>query len=820
MAAALAYLLVAGSIGLLLRRFARVAPATIVVLMLLPLLLSGRALLTGGVYGAIDLAYTSEPLASLAERSGVTQVVNPNASDVYAQFIPWHAAVRDALRHHQWPLWDPFELCGTVLAGAVQLAPYHPLHVIGLALPLPAALTFIATMVFFLAAVSMFLFVRQLVSADEPALLAGAIWMLAPHVGGFALTAYALSLCTMPLVLVAARGVAGRPSWRNTAILTAMLCVTVLAGHPETTLHIVAVATGYFFYERWHVHDGQWTRAVVMGLLSGLLALLLTAFALLPFIEAARQTAEYRDRQTFVAVSWKPIRSLHALRDALLPFPLAQHGADPESTPGAAYAGGVALALAVIGVARRRDWFFVTLFTIGLLAGVRAALFSDALRMIPLFSIAANEHLLWCCAFAVATLAAFGLDAICAAGLVILSWRRRLAPKRSEGPPSCLPPPGLAGWGSFAVLRASGASATQDDKAAARIAAPTQKQLAIAFSAVLVVFAILAANDIQTAAAARLLLPLLLAAAASMAVRQPRVLLLTILLLVIVQRAGETARFRTSVSRAAFYPAFRGLELLRANEPFRVVGQRSILPPNIGAHYRLEDPRGYQAMTLARFSDAERFWSTPQSVWSNRVETLDLPILSLMNVRYAIARKGSPLPPYWTMLSRFDGYDIAENTRVLPRAFVPAMVHAGANRAEAFDALKRCDDFAKEAWIEGGERGTRPNGPGTLTTRVVGSKIDIRASMAKDGWVVLSESAWDGWHASIDGTPTAARIADATFLGVYVPKGEHHVRLVYQPLSFALGGAISALTALLLLVVAVARLLSRGIARRPGAARN
>jgi len=191
MAAALAYLLLAGSIGLALRRFARVAPAAIVVLMLLPLFLSGRALLTGGVYGSIDLAFTSEPLAPLAERSGVTHIANPNASDVYAQFIPWHAAVRDALRHHQWPLWDPFELCGTVLAGAVQSAPYHPLHLVGLLLPLPAALTFIATMVFFLAAVSMFLFVRPLVSSDAPALLAGAIWMLAPHVGGFALTAYA-----------------------------------------------------------------------------------------------------------------------------------------------------------------------------------------------------------------------------------------------------------------------------------------------------------------------------------------------------------------------------------------------------------------------------------------------------------------------------------------------------------------------------------------------------------------------------------------------------------------------------------------------------
>src|SRR5436305_678028 len=110
----------------------------------------------GGVDGSIDLAYTSEPLASIAESAGVTHVANPINSDIYTEFIPWHAVVRDALRHHQWPLWDPFSFCGTVLTAAVQSAPYHPLHLIALVLPLPAALTFIATMLFFIAALSMF----------------------------------------------------------------------------------------------------------------------------------------------------------------------------------------------------------------------------------------------------------------------------------------------------------------------------------------------------------------------------------------------------------------------------------------------------------------------------------------------------------------------------------------------------------------------------------------------------------------------------------------------------------------------------------------
>ena len=731
MAAALAYAVVAAAIGIALHRRARASVPAVAVLALLPLLLTGQALLRGGVYGAIDLAYMSEPLASVAESAGITHVINPVNSDVYTEFIPWHAAVRDAIQHRQWPLWDRFSASGTVLAAAVQAAPYHPLHLLALLLPLPSALTFLAAMLFLIAAVSMFLFVRPMVSSELPALLAAAIWMLAPHVGGFALTAYALALSTMPLVLVATRLLVHEPSMRHTILLAALLAVTILAGHPETTLHIVTIAIAYFFYE----HRFRWSRSISLGLAAGVLALLIAAISLLPFIEAARQTMEVQDRATFVHVSWKPGRSLHAARDALIPAPLARYRSDPEEVPGAAYAGSIALALAIAGAARRRSWFFIALFAFGILAGVRAVVFTDALRVVPLYSIAANEHLVWCCAFALAVLAAFGLE--------------------------------KPNWIVFLVVP------------------------------VLIAIATWPVLD------ARTLLPLVLAAFAS---RNVRIGAVVILALFLVQRGGETAAFRTWVPRSAFYPPFPGLELLRSDEPFRIVGQRSILPPNIATHYGLEDVRAYAAMTLERYAAVEPLWSVPQATWSNQVDTLDSPFLSLMNVRFALAKHALPIPATWRAVKQFDAYDVVENLRVLPRAFVPATVHSGATRTEAFHGVQTCGDFAAEAWIEGDKPGTGRNGPGALTLREIGSKLDMHASMANDGWIVISESAWDGWRASIDGAPAPVRIANATFLGVHVPKGVHHVRLVYQPLSFLIGAWISAATLLALAASALLRI--------------
>ena len=427
-----------------------------------------------------------------------------------------------------------------------------------------------------------------------------------------------------------------------------------------------------------------------------------------------------------VDVSWKPSRSLRAARDAVLPG-------------GAAYAGSIALALGIGGAIRRRPWFFIALFAFGLLAGVRAALFTEALHVIPLYSIAANEHLIWCSAFALAVLAALGLE----------------------------------------------------------------KPDAIVFLAVAIVIALAMRPGFD----GRAFIPLVLCGmAAALARGTPlRTTAVVILALFLVQRGGETAVFRTWVPRSAFYPPFPGVELLHADEPFRIVGLRSILPPNIATHYGLEDARGYAAMTLERYAEVEPFWSIPQPTWSNRVESLDSPFLSLMNVRFALAKHAWPIPATWRVVKAFDAYDVVENLRVLPRAFVPANVHAGATRDEAFHGVETCSDFSAEGWIEGGERGTNANGPGTVTLRQLGSKLDMHASMANDGWVVISNSAWSGWHATVDGKDARVRIANFTFLGVHVPKGEHHVRLVYQPLSFVIGAGMSAVSLLALALLRLRR---------------
>src|SRR6266481_5171009 len=207
-----------------------------IALLLLPLLFTGRALLTGRVYGPIDLTYDAEPLSSLARSAGVTSVANPAPSDVAAQFIPWNAAVRSAFEHREWPLWNPFELCGDILAGAAQSAPYHPVTLLSLLLPAADAITFIAAMTYFLAALSAFLFLRTVCTSEIAALFGAIAWCFSNHVVSFILTAHGAAIAVFPLVLFGVHEVARSATLRNIGLLTAAMILTTLCGHPETLL--------------------------------------------------------------------------------------------------------------------------------------------------------------------------------------------------------------------------------------------------------------------------------------------------------------------------------------------------------------------------------------------------------------------------------------------------------------------------------------------------------------------------------------------------------------------------------------------------------
>ncbi len=79
-------------------------------------------------------------------------------------------------------------------------------------------------------------------------------------------------------------------------------------------------------------------------------------------------------------------------------------------------------------------------------------------------------------------------------------------------------------------------------------------------------------------------------------------------------------------------------------------------------------------------------------------------------------------------------------------------------------------------------------------------RVDITTGTNGDGFLTLSYAYYPGWRATIDGAPATLVRANYAFEGLPLPKGPHHVVLVYDPLSFKIGAAVSALSIVSFLV--------------------
>jgi uncharacterized membrane protein YfhO len=75
-------------------------------------------------------------------------------------------------------------------------------------------------------------------------------------------------------------------------------------------------------------------------------------------------------------------------------------------------------------------------------------------------------------------------------------------------------------------------------------------------------------------------------------------------------------------------------------------------------------------------------------------------------------------------------------------------------------------------------------------------KIILRASLHAPGYLVLSDTWYPGWRATVDGMPATIERANVHFRAINLPTGTHTVHLVYEPASYFVGIGISAVTML------------------------
>ena len=75
--------------------------------------------------------------------------------------------------------------------------------------------------------------------------------------------------------------------------------------------------------------------------------------------------------------------------------------------------------------------------------------------------------------------------------------------------------------------------------------------------------------------------------------------------------------------------------------------------------------------------------------------------------------------------------------------------------------------------------------------RETARELVVEAIAPQDGFLLLADMFYPGWHADVDGVPTPIYRANMSLRGIALPKGQHTVRFTYDPQSFFRGLWIS-----------------------------
>lgn len=733
-------------------------------LALAPLLFTGRAMLTGGVFAPIDIAYQAEPLLSHRKEMEIGPTKNPLLVDVVSQMIPWRKAVREAFAEGRLPLWNPYLLAGEPLLAVQQPAVLHPGTWIGFLLPLPQAWTFDMTLRMLLALACAYLFFRGMRASELGSLLGAAAWAFSDFLIFFVGYPVTPSVAPFPLLLLGLSRLAEKADRRAVGVTVTALVLMVVAGHPETLLFAVTGGGIYFLFELWEAPRGRRLRAVLLSILAGTLALGLTAVVLLPFLEVVPQTWHYALRHMFYAKGERSEALLEGLRRMVPTFvpyawgTLGKSGIVGRLILPAGYAGSILFPLAAAGLTARtrRKWCLLALGLFGLALNARLPGLTDLLTSLPLFDIAICDYFVFLWVFALAALAVLGADRL----------------REGYGVPAFLAG-GLAATMAIVVAAGIRSRGLRVDlgMSPAYLGSRLLMQVLPLLAALLLV--LFCARRRRFGAAP----------------------LAALLALLVLQRGLEERDVYPTYPVKTFYPRLALFDGIPRGEPARFASLRSTFAPNIGAMYGLEDVRGYEAMSFGPLAETYGLWCVQLPAFFNRVDDARTPFLSFLNVRYVLAGPHYPELPGWKLIGEERGSRIFENPNVLPRAFAPRHIAWTDNPRLHLWAMQRIGDFGRDG-VAGRERpgrlGWSDNGEAEVRiSSYAPERLALSIEAKSEAFIGTSIPGWHGWKLALDGKRAPLISFNRAFLGFEVPAGRHEAVLRYLPDGFVWGAAIS-----------------------------
>ncbi|MGH7897039.1 MAG: YfhO family protein, partial [Candidatus Binatia bacterium] len=263
---------------------------------------------------------------------------------------------------------------------------------------------------------------------------------------------------------------------------------------------------------------------------------------------------------------------------------------------------------------------------------------------------------------------------------------------------------------------------------------------------------------------------------------------------------------RSTDERRLFPPPRFVSKIPRSIAPPRIAAinsGRPLLLPNSLIPFGIAEIGGYSSLIQGDNSELVRrinLYADPElNRAMPRIRNAYSPLIDLAGIEYLAATE-----PLETGDGRLELVDFAEdvylyrNHRAAPRAFIVAKIVArdrtGDWRRLSVKEFSHCRYATLRLPDDTPER--RPIGRegcvGSATiTEYAPNRVEIHALTPVDGLLVLTDSHFPGWRATVDGVEQPVEKVDGAFRGVRLQAGEHRVRFEFRPVTVLRGAAIS-----------------------------
>ncbi|NPV07598.1 MAG: oligosaccharide flippase family protein [Anaerolineae bacterium] len=840
----------------------------IAVLALLPFLFFWPVVFGGRTLVPADNLLAWEPWRSAAPAGASLVPHNELLSDLVLENYVWKLFLRRCLDQGELPLWNPLIFTGVPFLAAGQHSALYPFSLLFYVFPLPQVYGVFSALQLSLAAVGMYLFTRAIGVRPGGAFVAGAAYAFSSFmVVSVAFTmmiaaAAWLPWCLLALEMLVRRGTelgaglrAGVP-WLVAG--ATFLGLQVLAGHVEITYYVLLVMglyTAWRLAQEWRRRRSLPWRPALLAAAVPALGLTLGAVQLLPLYElvqtnfrsgASGYQVTYEDvigwayplRQaaTFVVPDLYGNPSIHSYLDvmSLRITPITHNALGEPMTEVAwgkglpswknyveagSYVGILPLLLALPAIVaprtRRQALFFALLAGASLLLVFGTPLYRLLFLLPGVDQLHSPFRWVFPYTFSLAALAGLGLTVVADPGERAGRRAGRIIGLLAVGG-------GLAGLGllllvlvlpgpfvSLADRLLASSELTRRAFADGRMLVSYQYRngLILALSLLGGGTALLAAirgwtwhsRRLWPAAAGAVLVADLFAIGHGFYPRaDPQLLQVTPPVIRFLQEDTEPWRLTTFIGP--------GEKPLNANGAML---------------YGLEDIRGYDSIIPRQYVEFMGLVEVQDELLYNRIaplsepESLDSPLLDLLNVRYVLSSQPIDRPGY--ELAYRGELLVYRNLDHLPRAF--ALTRARRVPGDQLhQALAQADPRA-EVLLEGPDAELGEAEGELLPVSILqreATEVLLRASLPRPAWVVLTDAHFEGWRAYVrpfgSEEPEEQRPIErayGAFRAVELAAGDWEIRFRYMPRSFQVGLYLSFIAAVALLLLALAWLWGR-----------